>query len=149
MELYANNAYLALINQNIKGMKTKIKALSILLFSLFLTVGFISCSDDTDPADQKVFADTYKGKISYISIADKKNISADDGKVLVTKLGNTYSFKFDNGIPDLNNIKFEDKGDNTYVSIGSSGLNGITITASKLTMLVVKDGKTWTANCSR
>ena len=45
-------------------------------------------------------------------------------------------------------VKFEKKGDHTLISLGSA-LKGITITKDKLTMLVIKDGNTWTANCTR
>ena len=45
-------------------MKTTLKTLSIFLCALLLSVGFAACSDDTDPAEAKVFTDVYKGKIS-------------------------------------------------------------------------------------
>ncbi len=129
-------------------MKTSIKTLSILFFTLLLTVGFSACSSDTDPADTEVFVGTYKGSISYTAINPAKHITATDGKVIVSKIGSTYSFHFDHKIPDLTGIKFEKKDDNTYISIGT-GIKGITITKDKLTMLVTKGGETWTANCDR
>jgi len=85
-----------------------------------LTV-MVSCKKDTDPADRDFF---------------------------VAKVGDSYNFIFGNNIPDINGVKFEKKDDNTYVSIGS-GLTGITVTASSLNLLVVKDGQTWTANANR
>ena len=91
---------------------------------------------------------TYKGSISYTAINPAKHITATDGKVIVNKIGSTYSFHFDHKIPDLTGIKFEKKDDNTYISIGT-GIKGITITKDKLTMLVTKGGETWTANCDR
>lgn len=114
--------------------------------AMLMAVSFASCSKDTDPTSTDFFIGTYKGSISYSS-GDKK-ISTDNGKVVVSKVGDSYSFHFDNSIPDLTGVKFERKDDHTYISIGS-GLTGITISKSSLTMLVVKDGATWTANCSR
>lgn len=130
-------------------MKTTLKTLSIFVCTLLLTVGFAACSDDTDPAEAKVFTDVYKGKISYVNFKTDKKITANDGKVTVTKLGNSYSFFFNNGIPDLTNIKFSKQGDNTFVSIGSDGLKGIKIDKSSLHILYVKGKETWTADCTR
>lgn len=130
-------------------MKTTLKTLSIFLCALLLSVGFAACSDDTDPAEAKVFTDVYKGKISYVNFKTDKKITANDGKVTVTKLGNSYSFFFNNGIPDLINIKFAKKDDNTFVSIGSDGLKGIKIDKSTLHILYVKGKETWTADCTR
>ncbi len=129
-------------------MKATIKTLTILCFSLLLTMSFSACSSDTDPADTDVFVGKYKGDISYTSLKPANHISATDGKVIVTKIGSSYSFHFDHKIPDLKNVNFEKKDDHTLVSIGSA-LKGITITKDKLTMLVTKDGNTWTANCTR
>lgn len=130
-------------------MKTTFKTLSVVLFTMFLAIGAISCSKNTDPADVDVFLGTYKGSISYVTLNPAENISASDGEIIVTKIGATYSFHFNKNIPDLNNVEFSKKDANTLVSIGT-GMNGaITITKSKLTMLVIKDGKTWTANCTR
>lgn len=130
-------------------MKTTLKTLSIFVCALLLSVGFAACSDDTDPAEAEVFTDVYKGKISYKNRKTDKNISANDGKVTVTKLGNSYSFFFNNGIPDLINIKFAKEDDNTFVSLGSDGLKGIKIDESKLHILYVKGKETWTADCNR
>lgn len=106
----------------------------------------IACKKDKDPATTDFFVGTYKGSVSYIK--DGKTIDSSDGKITVSKIGDTYNFYFGNGIPDITGVKFEKSGDNTYVSIGS-GLTGIKIDASTLKMLVSKDGATWTANCTR
>lgn len=106
----------------------------------------IACKKDTDPADKDFFVGTYKGSVSYNK--DGNNITSSDGKVTVSKVGETYNFYFGNGIPDITGVKFEKSGDNSYVSIGS-GVTGITINASTLKMLVSKDGATWTADCTR
>src|SRR5690606_6639914 len=104
------------------------------------------CSKDDDPADNDFFIGTYNGTISYQG--DGQTINDEDGKLTVVKVGSSYSFKFGSGIPDINNVKFEKKDDNTYVSIGS-GVTGITITASSLKMLVSNDDGIWTADCTR
>lgn len=129
-------------------MKTKFKTLISMLTTVLLLFVVTSCSKDTDPADTDIFAGVYSGTISYLSVNPSKRIGPLEGKVTVTKLGSSYSFHFDNGIPDLTGVKFEKKDDNTYIGIGS-GFSGITINASSLHMLVTKDGETWTADCHR
>lgn len=128
-------------------MKNKFKILGLMCMALLaISVFTISCSKDDDPADNDFFIGTYNGDISYQG--DGQTITDDDGKLTVVKVGSSYSFKFGSGVPDINNVKFEKKDDNTYVSIGS-GVTGITITASTLKMLVSNDDGTWTADCSR
>jgi len=124
-------------------MKTIVKMLS-----MFLIVGTVmtSCKKDKDPATTDFFVGTYKGDVSYAKSG--QTITSSDGKVTVSKVGNTYDFYFGSNIPDIKGVEFEKQGDNTYVSIGS-GLTGIKIDASSLTMLVSRDGATWTANCKR
>ncbi|WP_316823129.1 hypothetical protein [Pedobacter gandavensis] len=122
------------------------KAIRIFSLLLIATTIMIACKKDTDPADKDFFVGTYKGSVSYLK--DGSTITSSDGKVTVSKVGETYNFYFGNNIPDITGVKFEKSGDNSYVSIGS-GLTGIRIDASKLNMLVTKDGATWTANCDR
>ncbi|WP_293313708.1 hypothetical protein [Pedobacter sp. UBA5917] len=124
-------------------MKKTVQILSMLLIALTVMV---SCKKDTDPADRDFFVGTYKGTVSYRN--GETTINSSDGKVTVSKVGETYNFYFGNNIPDITGVKFEKTGDNSYVSVGS-GLTGISIDASNLKILVVKDGQTWTANCTR
>jgi hypothetical protein len=122
------------------------KTIRILSLFLIATTMMIACKKDTDPADKDFFVGTYRGSVSYNK--DGNNITSSEGKVTVSKVGETYNFYFGNGIPDITGVKFEKSGDNSYVSIGS-GVTGITINASTLKMLVSKDGATWTADCTR
>jgi len=124
-------------------MKKTVQFLGMLLIALTVMV---SCKKDTDPADRDFFVGTYKGSVSYRN--GTTTTTSSDGRVTVAKVGDSYNFIFGNNIPDINGVKFEKKDDNTYVSIGS-GLTGITVTASSLNLLVVKDGQTWTANANR
>lgn len=124
-------------------MKKTVQIFSMLLIALTVMV---SCKKDTDPADKDFFVGTYKGTVSYRN--GETTINSSDGKVTVSKVGETYNFYFGSNIPDITGVKFEKTGDNSYVSIGS-GLTGISIDASNLKILVVKDGQTWTANCTR
>ncbi|WP_025141610.1 hypothetical protein [Pedobacter jeongneungensis] len=124
-------------------MKKTVQIFSMLLIALTVMV---SCKKDTDPADKDFFVGTYKGTVSYRN--GETTINSSDGKVTVSKVGETYNFYFGNNIPDITGVKFEKTGDNSYVSVGS-GLTGISIDASNLKILVVKDGQTWTANCTR
>ncbi|MFN0293273.1 hypothetical protein [Pedobacter helvus] len=124
-------------------MKTQFKFLLILLA---MPLVFLACSKDDDPADNDLFVGTYDGSISYNS--GSTSISTETGKVTVIKTGNNYNFKFSDGIPDLNGVEFERK-ENEVISIGSDESKYIRITAGTLTIGFIKDGATWTANCSR
>lgn len=106
----------------------------------------VACSDDDAPSDSDIFVGTYHGDISFSS--GEENISDDDGRVTVVKVGSTYTFDFGTGIPNITGVRFQESDDGTYVSFGE-GLTGITITASSLKMLVKNDKGTWTADCSR
>lgn len=122
------------------------KAIRIFSLLLIATTIMIACKKDKDPAESDFFVGTYKGSVSYSK--DGNLITSPDGKITVSKVGETYNFYFGNNIPDITGVKFEKSGDNSYVSIGS-GLTGIKIDASTLKMLVTKDGATWTADCTR
>lgn len=122
------------------------KAIRIFSLLLIATTIMIACKKDKDPAESDFFVGTYKGSVSYSK--DGNLITSSDGKITVSKVGETYNFYFGNNIPDITGVKFEKSGDNSYVSIGS-GLTGIKIDASTLKMLVTKDGATWTADCTR
>lgn len=131
-------------------MKNLIKILGAFML-LFLTVTTISsCSDDDDPANNDFFAGTYRGSVSY-NDGGSTSISTNNGSVFVTKIasGTKYNFAFSDSIPDLNGIEFEQKGDNTLVMIGSTATSYIRIDNNELKILFIKDGKTWTANCTR
>jgi len=123
---------------------------SILGIGLMIALVMSACSKDDDPADNNFFIGTYNGTISYAGNGD--DVPATDGSVTVVKAGSDtkYSFKFSNGIPDINNVEFEKKGDNVLVNIGGEeGVNYIRIDAHNLKMLFIKDGDTWTADCNR
>ncbi|GAB3430875.1 hypothetical protein [Niabella aquatica] len=130
-------------------MKSVLKFLGVVLL---VTSVFISCSKDDDPADNDFFAGTYKGSISYDGGSDGGDVASTSGSVTVTKIasGVKYNFAFSNGIPNLNGIEFEKKGDNVLINIGGQeGINYIRIDANTLKILYIKDGKTWTADCTR
>ncbi len=125
-------------------MKKLFTFLSVICLSLIV----FSCSKNDDPADNDIFVGTYKGEIGYI--ADGETKGTNDGSVTVVKTGNSYYFRFSDGIPDLTGVSFEKKGDNTLVNIDlEDGIKAIRITASSLTMLYTKDSKTWSATASR
>lgn len=127
-------------------MKTTIKILSLLCITLFT---FASCSKDDDPADNILFADKYSGTISYSTSGDDEDVASTQGTVTVTKVGNTYNFGFSEGIPNINGVEFEKRGDNVYWNIGGSATSYIQIDADNLKIAYIKDGSTWTANCVR
>jgi hypothetical protein len=122
------------------------KAIKILSLFLIITTIMIACKKDRDPATTDFFVGTYTGSVSYDK--DETTITSSDGKVTVSKVGDTYNFFFGNNIPDITGVKFAKSGDNTYISVGS-GVTGITIDAHSLKMLVSTGGATWTANCTR
>jgi len=129
-------------------MKKSMKLLSLLFVVLFAVS---ACSKDDDPADNDIFVDEYKGKISYVNNNDsEKNVPSTDGKVTVTKVGGSnYSFIFDNDIPDILNVKMQ-KGDNNKLFLEDGKFGLISIDADQLTIGHTTDeGETWTANCKR
>ncbi|MDF2552015.1 MAG: hypothetical protein K0R36_2425 [Chryseobacterium sp.] len=130
-------------------MKNVIKILGVFMLVMFTAISFTSCSDDDDPANNDFFAGTYKGSISYKD--GSTDISTDNGSVFVTKIasGTKYNFAFSNSIPDLNGVEFEQQGDNTLVSVGSTVASYIRIDNNELKIAYAKDGKIWTANCTR
>ncbi|WP_294211668.1 hypothetical protein [uncultured Chryseobacterium sp.] len=130
-------------------MKKAIKILGLFMLVFFTALSFTSCSDDDDPANNDFFAGTYRGSISYKE--GSNTISANDGSVFVTKIasGTKYNFAFSNNIPDLNGVEFQQTGDNTLVMVGSNASTYIRIDNNELKIFYTRDGKTWTANCTR
>lgn len=125
-------------------MKNGIKLFSALI--LVITMLTVSCSKDKSPSETDFFVGTYHGAISFTD--GKDTVGDTNGRVTVVKVGNSYTFDFGSGIPNITNVKFEKSGDNTYMSVGE-GVTGITIDAGSLKALVTNDKGTWTANCSR
>ncbi|MDR6515997.1 hypothetical protein [Chryseobacterium camelliae] len=130
-------------------MKKAIKILGLFMLVFFTALSFTSCSDDDDPANNDFFAGTYRGSVSYKE--GSNTISANDGSVFVTKIasGTKYNFAFSNNIPDLNGVEFQQTGDNTLVMVGSNATTYIRIDNNELKIFYTRDGKTWTANCTR
>lgn len=124
----------------------KYLGLVLLVFSMF---AISSCRSDDDPVDNDFFAGTYKGSIAYNDVST--DLSKDNGSVFVTKIasGTKYNFRFSDGIPDLNGVEFNKQGDNVLVMVGSTGTAYIRIDNNTLKIAYTKDGKTWTANCTR
>jgi hypothetical protein len=124
-------------------MKNGIRLFSTLIF--VITMLTVSCSKDKSPSDSDFFVGTYHGAISFTD--GEETVGDTNGRVTVVKVGNSYTFDFGRGIPNITNVKFEKSGD-TYISVGE-GVAGITIDASSLKALVTNDKGTWTANCTR
>lgn len=128
-------------------MKKMIKILGLLVFTVAI---FSACSKDDDPADNDIFVGKYNGKISYTDLGNSQNNKPlADGTVTVQKLGNSYTFYFNNDIPDLKGVEFEKKGDNTLVNVNSSEGALIRIDVGKLNIAFTKENKIWTADCQR
>src|SRR5690606_3794716 len=123
----------------------KFKLLGAMIIATLMFTA-VSCSKDDDPADNDFFVGTYTGDISFNDGGE--TIVDEDGRVTVVKVGDSYSFDFGSGIPNITGVKFQEKGDNSYISIGD-GVTGITVDANSLTMLVTNNEGTWTANCTR
>lgn len=117
----------------------------LLVLVFIATTVLSSCSKDDDPADNDLFVGTYKGNITYRT--DGVSKQNENGSVTVVKVGNDYSFKFSDDIPDINGVTFK-KDANSAVSIGDE-TKSIKITASSLNIGYTTDGKFWTASCKR
>ncbi len=129
-------------------MKNVFKILGVFIFA-FALLSISSCSKDDDPVDNDFFAGTYKGRITYNDGSTTKEV--DNGSVFVTKVasGTKYNFAFSDNIPNINDVEFEKKGDNVLVSVGANDTVYIRIDNNTLKIAYLKDGKTWTANCTR
>lgn len=129
-------------------MKNVFRILGVFIFA-FALLSISSCSKDDDPVDNDFFAGTYKGRITYNDGSTTKVV--DNGSVFVTKVasGTKYNFAFSDNIPNINDVEFEKKGDNILVSVGANDTVYIRIDNNTLKIAYLKDGKTWTANCTR
>lgn len=116
------------------------------LFLVVSALSLVACSSDDDPSDNDFFIGKYHGKITYTS--DGENKSNDEGYVQVVKVGDKYNFIFSDGISDITGIEIE-KDENTAIMVGSDESHYIRINANELKILFLKDGATWTADCSR
>lgn len=122
-------------------MKKSLKIFGMLFFTVALLA---SCDNDNDPADDNLFVGQYQGTVGYSDPDSDTSISTDDGQVTVVKVGNSYTFNFSNGIPSIKDIVME-KNQNSLISSDKA----INIDADSVDIIMTKDGKTWTANCSR
>lgn len=113
------------------------------LVLLVATTAF-SCSKDNDPTDDNLFVGTYDGSISYSEPDSETNITTEDGRVTVVKVGDNYRFDFSKGIPSINGITMEK---NQNILINSSG--SIKIDEGELIIAYSEEGETWGADCTR
>lgn len=120
------------------------KMMKFLGLFLMVTAVTVSCSDDNDPVDDDVFVGTYRGAISYVEPDSDTSVSIGDGEVNLVKVGDTYNFRFSDGIPNLTGIKIE-KNENVFVSPDGA----ISIDEGNLVIAYTEDGETWTADCER
>lgn len=129
-------------------MKNTLKRIGMVLAGCSI-IAFVSlsCSKDDDPTDNDLFVGKYKGHITYTE--GETHIEAENGNVEVVKIGKDYNFIFSDKIPNLTGVKFEKDGENTVINIGSDEAHLIKIDASTLIIAYTKDGKIWSANCSR
>lgn len=126
-------------------MKNYLKFFGV-LFLVVSAFSFVACSDDDDPVDNDIFVGRYNGAVSYASADETK--SADNGHVQVVKVGDKYNFAFSDGIPNITGVEIE-KDENIGIMIGSTETHYIRINANELKILYLKDGATWTADCTR
>lgn len=126
-------------------MKNLLKLIGVTLIIVFV---FASCSKKDNPTDNDIFIGTYSGKTSYTKTGE--SVALADGKVTVSKLGNTYRFDFkDNGsIPAITGVTIT-KGESGYIGTVNGYTGVINISASNLNIAVAKDGAAWTADCNR
>lgn len=120
------------------------KSYKLLGTLFFITAMLVSCTKDNDPSDDNLFVGTYNGGVSYSEADSNTDISTEDGRVTLVKVGDTYNFDFSDGIPSLKGIKMEK---NQNILINSTG--AIKIDEGILIIAYSKDGETWGANCDR
>lgn len=109
----------------------------------------ISCSKDDDPVDNNLFVGTYDGSVSFTE--GDTHIESENSSVTVVKVGDNYNFKFnEDGIPSLTGVEFRDDGDHGIINVDfEEGIQYVKIDESTLNIRYTKDGKTWTAICTR
>lgn len=109
----------------------------------------ISCSKDDDPVDNNLFVGTYDGNVSFTE--GDTHIESENSSVTVVKVGDNYNFKFnEDGIPSLTGVEFRDDGDHGIINVDfEEGIQYVKIDESTLNIRYTKDGKTWTAICTR
>lgn len=127
-------------------MKNAIKILSIAVTAAFV---FAACSKDDDPSDNDLFLGKYEGNVGYINLEDSdENVDVDNGSVTVRKVGANYTFDFSDGIPTLGDITMK-KGENNSIIIEDDSFGIISIDESNLNISYIREGRTWSANCTR
>lgn len=126
-------------------MKKLLKFLSVALVAAMV---FTACSKKDNPVDNDIFIGTYSGNTSYTKSGS--SVTLGSGKVLVSKIGNTYRFDFkDNGsIPAITDVTIN-KNESGYIGTVNGYTGFINISASKLSIAVAKDGASWMADCNR
>lgn len=119
------------------------------LFMAFLSLATLvtSCKKSESPAENDIFVGTYNGNISFKS--KESNKSTNEGSVTVVKTGDSYYFRFSDGIEDLSGVKFKKESETLTNLDFQDGAQFIKVTASSLKMFYMKDGKTWTADAKR
>lgn len=120
------------------------KSMKIISMLFFVTALLTSCSKDNDPTDDNLFVGTYNGTVGYSEVDSATDISTNDGRVTVVKVGDSYNFDFSDGIPSLKGIKMEK---NQNVLINSDGT--VTIDEGTLIIAYTIDDEVWGANCTR
>lgn len=124
-------------------MKLIFKFLCVAVLSTYL---FAACSKDDNPANNDLFAGTYKGNVSYSK--GEENKTNPNGSVFVTKVGDRYDFKFSDAIPAITNVKM-DKDEQGYIGTVNGYTGVLRINANNLNIALEKDGAGWSANCNR
>lgn len=129
--------------KDILGMLLRGIATSILI------AGFASCAED--PADQDLFIGSYQGRITYSNPSEGKNITNDNGKVTIVKVGVKHDFHFSDNIPTIKGVRMEGNGGTFKGSISSDGAELISIKDGHLELNYIKGklDEVWTANCDR
>lgn len=122
-------------------MRKMLKYLGIML----LLAGLIfCCSKENDPTDDNLFVGTYNGRVTYTDTEANTDISTDDGRVTLVKVGDSYNFDFSDGIPSLKGVKMK-KNQNILVNTAGT----IKIDEGNLTIAYSEGEETWGANGTR
>lgn len=126
--------------------------LSLILFALAGLFAFSSCDKNTAPTDNWSFVGTYEGSVKFLDInlkpGDTNVVSKTATKCTVLKTGDTYTFSFNEKVPDIVGLKFK-KDKDSFLSLSDTEVGAIKVTKDNLTIAFKNEKGSWAGSMKR